>query len=133
MFISWNIVLNLFINLIKNKPRALIAKSVVEEHVRDRNRSGFFDRPVNPFETPVKFSFHAAKRSLSTNRNLHIYFFMKVVFCSDFTLYIIEHCFRRLTINNLLFYWDFRDTLCRKSICFFRHIYEFVNKNKKTL
>ena len=25
-----------------------------------------------------------------------------VIFCSDFTSYIIEHCFRRLTLNNLL-------------------------------
>ena len=25
-----------------------------------------------------------------------------VIFCSDFTLYNIEHCFRRLTLNNFL-------------------------------
>ena len=29
-------------------------------------------------------------------------------------------------------FWDFRDALCRKSLCFFSvKNYEFVNKNKK--
>ena len=34
--------------------------------------SRFFDRPVKPVEKPVKFSFLATKRHLSTNRNLYI-------------------------------------------------------------
>ena len=36
--------------------------------------SRFFDRLVKPAETPVKFSFLATKRHLSTNRNIHINF-----------------------------------------------------------
>ena len=44
---------------------------------RDGNRSvgsRFFDHPVKPDETPVKFFFLATKRHLSTYRNIHIYF-----------------------------------------------------------
>ena len=35
--------------------------------------SKFFDRPVKPVETPVKFSFLATKKHLSTNQYIHIY------------------------------------------------------------
>ena len=35
--------------------------------------SKFFDRPVKPVETPVKFSFLATKRHLSTNQNIRIH------------------------------------------------------------
>ena len=47
--------------------------------------SRFFDRPVKPVETPVKFFFLASKRHLSTNQNIHVYsiinktFYKKVV------------------------------------------------------
>ena len=34
--------------------------------------SGFFDRPVKPVETPVKFSFLETKRHHSTDRNITI-------------------------------------------------------------
>ena len=34
----------------------------------------FFDQPVKPVETPVKFSFLATKRHISTNRNIHIFY-----------------------------------------------------------
>ena len=46
----------------------------VERPVRLLIWSRFFDRPVKPVETPVKFSFLATKRHLSTNRNIHLYF-----------------------------------------------------------
>ena len=42
--------------------------------------SRFFDRPVKPVETPVKFSFLATKKHLSTNRNIHIYFTINKTF-----------------------------------------------------
>ena len=42
--------------------------------------SKFFDRPVKPVETLVKFSFLATKRHLSTNRNIHIYFIINKTF-----------------------------------------------------
>ena len=35
--------------------------------------SRFFDWPVKPVDTPIKFSFLATKRHLSSNRNIHIY------------------------------------------------------------
>ena len=38
--------------------------------------SGFFDQPVKPVESPVKF-FLVTKRHLSTNRNIRIYFVVK--------------------------------------------------------
>ena len=34
------------------------------------------DRPVKPVETPVKLSFLATKRHLSTNRITYMYFFL---------------------------------------------------------
>ena len=59
--------------------------------LREGNRSGrrpvelpvgsrFFDQPVKPVETPVKFSFLVSKRHLSTNRNIHIYFIINKTF-----------------------------------------------------
>ena len=42
--------------------------------------SRFFDRPVKPVEKPVKFSFLATKRHLSTNRNIFIYFIINKTF-----------------------------------------------------
>ena len=35
-------------------------------------KSRFFDRPVKPVETPLKFSVFATKRPLSTYRNINI-------------------------------------------------------------
>ena len=42
--------------------------------------SRFFDRPVKPVEKPVKFSFPAAKRHVSTNRNILICFIINKTF-----------------------------------------------------
>ena len=42
--------------------------------------SRFFERPVKPVEKPVKFSFLATKRHLSTNRNILIYFIINETF-----------------------------------------------------
>ena len=42
--------------------------------------SRFFDRPVKPVETPVKFSLLARKRHLSTNRNIFICFVINKTF-----------------------------------------------------
>ena len=42
--------------------------------------SRFFDWPVKPVETQVKFSFLGTKKHLSTNRNIFIYFITKKTF-----------------------------------------------------
>ena len=42
--------------------------------------SRFFDRPIKPAETPVKFSFLATTRHLSTNRKIHICFVINKTF-----------------------------------------------------
>ena len=42
--------------------------------------SRFFDRPVKPVETPVKFSFLATKKHLCTKRKIRIYFIMNKTF-----------------------------------------------------
>ena len=42
--------------------------------------SKFFNRPVKPIETPVKFFFLATKRHLSSNRFMLIYFIISKAF-----------------------------------------------------
>ena len=42
--------------------------------------SRFFDRPVKPVDTPVKFSFLLTKRHLSPNRSIHTYFVINETF-----------------------------------------------------
>ena len=76
---------------------------------RDGNRSGqlasvglpvgsrFFDRPVKPVETPVKFSFLATKRHLSTNQNILIHFIINKTFYKKSVL--TNHTFRKHLLN----------------------------------
>ena len=60
--------------------------------------SRFFDRPVKPVEKPVKFSFLATKRQLSTNRNILIYFIINKTFYKKTVL--INHIFRKHLLNS---------------------------------
>ena len=60
--------------------------------------SRFFDRPVKPVEKPVKFSFLATKRHLSTNRNILIYFIINKTFCKKTVL--TNHIFRKHLLNS---------------------------------
>ena len=53
--------------------------------------SRFFDRPVKPVEKPVKFSFLATKRHLSTNRNVLVYFIINKTF------------YKKSVLTNLIF------------------------------
>ena len=59
--------------------------------------SRFFDRPVKPVEKPVKFSFLATKRHLSTNRNILIYFIINKTFYKKSVL--TNHTFRKHLLN----------------------------------
>ena len=59
--------------------------------------SRFFDRPVKPVEKPVKFSFLATKRHLSTNRNIFIYFIVNKTFYKKTVL--TNHIFRKHLLN----------------------------------
>ena len=59
--------------------------------------SRFFDRPVKPFETPVKLSFLATKRYLSTSRNIHRYFIINKIFYKKTVL--TNHTFWKQLFN----------------------------------
>ena len=59
--------------------------------------SRFFDRPVKPVEKPVKFSFLATKRHLSTNRNIFIYFIINKTSYKKTVL--TNHVFRKHLLN----------------------------------
>ena len=54
--------------------RAIVYSPEMETGQVDRHR------PVKPVDTPVKFSFLATKRHLSTNRKIHIYFIINKTF-----------------------------------------------------
>ena len=60
-------------------------------------RKGEFDRPVKPVEKPVKFSFTATKRHLSTNRNILIYFIINKTLYKKSVL--TNHTFRKHLLN----------------------------------
>ena len=60
--------------------------------------SRFFDRPVKPVETPVKFYFLAPKRHLSTNRNIHIYIIINEAFFYKKTV-LTNHTFWKHLLN----------------------------------
>ena len=71
-----NLAVNYYL-LLKLMQEAMYLASEMETGRVDRPvglpvGSRFFDRPVKPIEKPVKFSFLATKRHLSTNRNLYI-------------------------------------------------------------
>ena len=58
-----------------------------------------------------------------------------VIFCCDFTLYIIEHCFRRLTLNNFLKYRRNRlllESIIELPVLDFMN-YQLVNKKTEIL
>ena len=59
--------------------------------------SRFFDRPVKLVEKPVKFSFLATKRHLSTNRNILEYFIINKTFYKKSVL--TNHIFRKHLLN----------------------------------
>ena len=58
--------------------------------------SGYFDQPVKPAEKPVKLSFLANKKHLSTNRNI-IYFIINKTFYKKSVL--TSHTFRKHLLN----------------------------------
>ena len=59
--------------------------------------SRFFDWPVKPVEKPVKFSFLATQRHLSTNRNILIYSIINKTFHKKSVL--TNHIFRKHLLN----------------------------------
>ena len=64
--------------LLFRQPGSEMETDWVDRPVRLPVGSRFVDRPVKPVETPFKFSFLATKRHLSTNRNMHINFIIKL-------------------------------------------------------
>ena len=64
--------------------------------------SRFFDRPVKLVETTVKFSFLAAKRHLSNNRNIHIQIFSYIFIIYIDILYRYTVYFHYLFVKQLL-------------------------------
>ena len=58
----------------RRKPVGLTGTGWVDRPVGLPVGSRFFNWPVKPVKTPVKFSFLATKRQLRTNRNKHTYF-----------------------------------------------------------
>ena len=76
----------------------LVSKSEMETGRVDRPvglpvGSRFFDRPVKPVEKPVKFTFLATERHLSTNRNLLVYSIINKTFYKKSVL--TNHTFRK--------------------------------------
>ena len=62
------------------KPAGSIGTGRVDRPVALPVGARFFDRSVKPVEKPVKFSFLATKRHLSTNRNMHTHFIINKSF-----------------------------------------------------
>ena len=68
--------------------------------------SRFFDRPVQPVEKPVEFSFLATKRHLSNNRNILIYCIINTFYKKSVLLnhtFIIKTFYKKSVLLNHTF------------------------------
>ena len=80
----------------RRKPVGLTGTGWVDRPVGLPVGSRFFNRPVKPVKTPVKFSFLATKRQLRTNRNKHTYFIINNFFCKKGVPVLRNHTFENI-------------------------------------